>query len=162
MFEEAKKRELFTKARNNRSTDVEQDFAKGTDPDTVDKHGNTVLHIACQNGHKRMIKVCLRWGANLNAQNMEGQTPLHFLFNYHYEDLGSYLISKGADDSICNNFGFSPYEGLRPDNKDDALKVLQKHKKKMDKKSSKQRREAKESKKKTKSGSAGDWFGGEK
>jgi len=165
MFEEAKKRELFTKARNNRATEVEQEFAKGVNPDTIDKHGNTVLHIACQNGHKRMIKVCLRWGANLNAQNTEGQTPLHFLFNYHYEDLGSYLISKGADDSICNNFGFSPYEGLRPDNKDEALAMLQKHKKKLDQKSTQEKKKSKKQKEKRAKGSAaadGDWFGGDK
>lgn len=135
MFEEAKIKELFTKARNNRSREVEEAFSLGQSPDVTDKFGNTVLHIACQNGHKRMIKVCLRWGANLNGQNNEGQTALHFLFNYHYQELGAYLISKGADDTICNHFGYNCYEQLRPDNKEEAMRLLRKHKQKLEKES---------------------------
>ena len=91
---------------------------------------------------------------------LEGQTPLHFLFNYHYTDLGSYLISKGADDSICNHFGYSCYEGLRPANKEEALMLLRKHRAKVSKVSEKKKDEANEAKRGVVDGAAkgGEWF----
>ena len=111
---ELKIKDLFTKAINNRLGGVEECFASGMSSDTQDEHGNTILHIAAQNGNKRIIKLALRWRANINLQNNQGQTPLHYLFTYKYENLAAYLISKGNDDSIQNEFGYTCYDGLRP------------------------------------------------
>jgi ankyrin repeat protein len=80
--------------------------------DSVDEFGNKLLHIACQNGNKSISKLLLRNGASINAQNSNGQTPLHFSFAFGYKDLGEYLITKGADDSILNKDGYTCYEGL--------------------------------------------------
>jgi len=74
--------------------------------------GNTILHIAAQNGSKRLVKLCLRRGAFLDIQNLNGQTALHFAFGYGYNDLGEYLVSKGASDDIVNKDGLTCYEGL--------------------------------------------------
>ena len=67
--------------------------------------GNTLLHIAAQGGSKLMMKSILRNGSQLNLQNSRGNTALHFCFKYQYKELGEYLISKGADDSILNADG---------------------------------------------------------
>jgi|MDTB01.1.fsa_nt_gb ankyrin repeat protein len=67
--------------------------------------GNTLLHIAAQTGSKFMVKNLLRRGAQLNLTNNRGNTAVHFCFKYKYEELGEYLISKGADDSITNADG---------------------------------------------------------
>ena len=80
--------------------------------DYQDEQGNTVLHIACQNGCKRLVKLCLRRGANMNIQNLNGQTALHFAFGYKYPVIGEYLVSKGANDSILNKDNLTCYEGL--------------------------------------------------
>lgn len=40
--------------------------------DYTDAAGNTLLQIACQNGNKRIAKLCLRRGANINHQNVRG------------------------------------------------------------------------------------------
>mmetsp|Transcript_21852 Transcript_21852/g.36825 ORF Transcript_21852/g.36825 Transcript_21852/m.36825 type:complete len:1703 (+) Transcript_21852:133-5241(+) len=80
--------------------------------DYQDDTGNSLLHIAAQNGNKRMVKLCLRRGADLNAQNLQGQTPLHFTYSYGYAEVGEYLVQKGADDSIRNKDGLTCYEGL--------------------------------------------------
>uniref|UniRef100_A0A7S2KYF9 WW domain-containing protein n=1 Tax=Leptocylindrus danicus TaxID=163516 RepID=A0A7S2KYF9_9STRA len=83
--------------------------------DYVDGAGNTLLMISCQNGNKRIAKLCLRRGGTINLQNMNGQTCLHYAFGYGFDDLGDYLISKGADDSIVNVDGLTCYEGLSLD-----------------------------------------------
>lgn len=75
-----------------------------------DRYGNTLLHIASQNGHKRLCKLFLRKGADLNVQNNSGLTCLHFAFGFGYNDLGEYLKSKGADDSIVNCDHLTCYE----------------------------------------------------
>ena len=80
--------------------------------DYQDDTGNSLLHIAAQNGNKRMVKLCLRRGADLNAQNLQGQTPLHFTYSYGYAEVGEYLVQKGADDSVRNKDGLTCYEGL--------------------------------------------------
>lgn len=78
--------------------------------DFQNDQGNALIHIACQNGNKRLLKLCLRRGANVDIQNFQGQTALHFLYAFGYTELGEYLIQKGANDSICNNAKFSCYE----------------------------------------------------
>jgi hypothetical protein len=80
--------------------------------DYQDTFGNTLLHVVTQNGNKRLVKLCLRRAAPINAQNLQGQTPLHFAFGYGYTELGEYLIRKGADDSLRNNDGLTCYEGI--------------------------------------------------
>jgi hypothetical protein len=40
---------------------------------------------------------------------------LHFAFAYGYHELGKYLLSLGADDTVANMHGMTCYEGLDPD-----------------------------------------------
>ena len=40
---------------------------------------------------------------------------MHFAFAYGYKDLGKYLLSLGADDTVANVHGMTCYEGLDPD-----------------------------------------------
>jgi ankyrin repeat protein len=78
-----------------------------------DEYGNTILVIACQNGNKRIAKAVLRRGADINARNYKGNTPLHYCYTYGYGNtLGLYLIQKGADHSIKNNAGRPVSEGI--------------------------------------------------
>ncbi|KAF1332103.1 Acyl-coa-binding domain-containing protein 2, partial [Globisporangium splendens] len=51
--------------------------------------------------------------ANVNHRNAQGNTPLHFAMAYDADGtLGEYLIARGADDTIENVFGLTPYDGL--------------------------------------------------
>lgn len=101
--------------------------------------GNTLLSIACQNNNKRIAKLCLRRGADINTQNvrlarslvsavagsvrltplsvcgmaqLNGQTVLHYCHEYGFHDLLDYLMDKGARDDILNADGLTCYEGL--------------------------------------------------
>jgi ankyrin repeat protein len=45
--------------------------------ETVDKDGNGPLHLACKQGHIETVIMVLLHGANVNAVNKRGQTPLY-------------------------------------------------------------------------------------
>jgi hypothetical protein len=64
--------QIFSLARHNRLEEVEALLNSGIPVDILDAYGNTILHIACQNGLKKMAKVALRRGGNINAQNVSG------------------------------------------------------------------------------------------
>ena len=108
-------RKLCSLARHSKFADAEALLSQpdwSVPIDYQDDTGNTLLHIACQNGSKRLVKLFLRRGASLGIQNLNGQTCLHFAFRYGYAELGDYLISKGADNSVTNKDGLTCYEGL--------------------------------------------------
>ncbi len=105
--------DIFSFARHGRCEEVERLLTRGIPVDVKDPHGNTLLTIACQNGNKRVAKAVLRRGANINARNFKGNTPLHYCHHYGYGDsLGVYIISKGADVSAKNNIGLNTWEGI--------------------------------------------------
>ena len=101
---------VFSRARHGHFDDVRKALDCGMDVNTRDKYGNTLLHIACQNGNKRLLKMLLRSHAAIDAANKNGNTGLHFCFMYAYYGLGEYLISKGANDTIRNELGQTCYE----------------------------------------------------
>ena len=60
-----------------------------------DSKGNTLLLIAAQNGLRRMCKLILREGGDIDATNSNGNTALHFAFMYGFGD------SLGKVSSAC-------------------------------------------------------------
>jgi hypothetical protein len=44
---------------------------------STDRHGKTGLHIAAMHGHYQMMEVLLGQGAEINATDKNGWTPLH-------------------------------------------------------------------------------------
>jgi hypothetical protein len=110
--------QMFSYTRNGRYDELEallaakHTGAADIDVDARDETGNAMLHVAAQNGNKRILKLALRRGADINSRNNSGNTPLHYAYAYGFEELGSYLISKGADDTLQNLEGLTPYEGL--------------------------------------------------
>jgi len=85
----------------------------------ADSKGNTLFMIAAQNGQLNIAKFLLKKSANVNHQNAQGQTALHYAMAYGFFDpFGSWLTNKadgaGADDTILNMHDLSPYDGLEP------------------------------------------------
>jgi hypothetical protein len=62
--------DVFSLARHNRTSEVSALLDKGIPVDVKDKFGNTLLCVACQNGLKKMAKLALRRGADINAPNV--------------------------------------------------------------------------------------------
>jgi ankyrin repeat protein len=107
--------QLASLVRNGKYADVEAFFSQtafALSVDHQDEVGNTLLHVAAQNGNKRIVKLLLRLGSNIDVQNMRGNSALHFAYAFGFKELGDYLISKGANDGIKNRDNLTPYEGL--------------------------------------------------
>jgi hypothetical protein len=62
--------DLFSAARHNRYDSIVYMLDQGVPVSSRDAFGNTLLSIACQNGLKRIAKLALRRGANINSQNV--------------------------------------------------------------------------------------------
>jgi len=104
---------VFSQARNNRLKRLEESLNAGFHVDKEDEKGNTLLLVASQNCNQKMVEMLLRRQANINHQNVNGNTALHFAMAYDVEgNLGEFLIENGADDTIENGDGLTAYDGL--------------------------------------------------
>lgn len=104
---------VFSQARNGRVKRVEESLNLGFQIDAEDEKGNTLLLIACQNSNKRLVEMLLLRGAKINHQNALGNTALHFAIAFDSEGaIAEYLIEHGADDTIENIQGLTPYDGV--------------------------------------------------
>merc|ERR1719326_1280294 len=77
------------------------------DLDAPDKRGKTPLQYASFMGHEECLKALLSAGANPNAQNATGMTPLHFAAASVFRDKRvkscmAELSQNGADPMIPN------------------------------------------------------------
>lgn len=60
-----------------------------------------------------MVEMLVTRGANVNHQNAVGNSALHFSMSFDPEgQIGEYLIAHGADDTLENVEGLTPYDGL--------------------------------------------------
>ncbi|RLN97910.1 hypothetical protein BBJ28_00012474 [Nothophytophthora sp. Chile5] len=105
-------------ARNNNLEGLELALDGGVDVNARDNHGNTLFILVCQQGNKRLAKFLLRRHADMNLQNLNGNTALHYLYEYKHAALAEYLKAKGAQDATPNSAGLTCYEGLSPDRAD--------------------------------------------
>jgi ankyrin repeat protein len=81
-----------------------------TDPNARDLHGFTPLHLAAQQWAVDAARELLQGGANVDAKNVYGNTPLFVaVFNSRGRgELISLLRDNGADARIANESGQSP------------------------------------------------------
>mmetsp|Transcript_144307 Transcript_144307/g.350359 ORF Transcript_144307/g.350359 Transcript_144307/m.350359 type:complete len:668 (-) Transcript_144307:30-2033(-) len=77
-----------------------------------DEAGNNLLHVACQNDARRIVKLLLKNGVSVNEQNNRGNTPLHYCNQYGFTQLADYLVAHGAEVSIPNHQGLLPAQGI--------------------------------------------------
>jgi ankyrin repeat protein len=72
------------------------------------------LLVASQNSNRKMVEMLIARGAAINHQNAQGNTALHFAMSFDKEGLiAEYLIQNGADDTVENVDGLTPYDGVK-------------------------------------------------
>lgn len=97
--------DLIWAVEDNNTADLTKLLAKGADPNTYDKRGNTLLMIAVQNKNSQLIHLLLEAGANPNLRNHYGETAI-MLASYHGEaGMTKQFYLKGAE---INHTGWNP------------------------------------------------------
>ena len=66
------------------------------------------LHFAAAKGHKEVVGVLLEKGADFNAKNIDGATPLHLAAENGHGEVVDVLLEKGADFNAKDNNGATP------------------------------------------------------
>ncbi|GAA50956.1 protein phosphatase 1 regulatory inhibitor subunit 16B [Clonorchis sinensis] len=107
--------------------EVRKLLSNGVCPDVANEDGLTALHQqayrftaeesaelkkthCCIDNTPEMCRLLLRFGANPNARDSEGWTPLHAAATCLHTDLCAILIANGADLLAMNTDGNMPYE----------------------------------------------------
>ena len=97
----------------------------------VDEHGDNLLMCAARGGSKRVAKLCLRNGMDINAYNKIGLTAIHHLCRATYlgqEVLLDYLMSKGAKHKSVDFSGATPLmEAARLGHMECVTKLIESH-----------------------------------
>lgn len=78
--------------------------------DCVDSHGNSLLHLSCQNNNKRLAKYLINSGVKIDLQNKQGYTALHYSFKYNFIKISEILLGAGSDDTLTTTEGYTCYE----------------------------------------------------
>lgn len=84
---------------------VQNYINQGADVNAKDTLGNPYLYLAAHHAKPEIVKILLENGANANAKNGSGHTPLHFATN---PEIVKMLIKNGADVNAKNDVGETP------------------------------------------------------
>ncbi|XP_057341018.1 rabankyrin-5 [Microplitis mediator] len=70
----------------------------------------TPLHLCCQWGLEQVVQTLVEHGANVNARDAEGKTPIHIAIqNQHAEIISLLLCHPSLDLSLRDKKGLSPF-----------------------------------------------------
>ena len=86
-------------------------------PDLIkenDQYCNTVLHFACSEDRYKqnndIVKLLISKGADVDAKNNEGNTPLHIATEEGLDEIVSTLLENNANVNSRNNFQETPID----------------------------------------------------
>lgn len=74
------------------------------------KTGATALHVASAKGYLKVMDILLRAGANVNAQDFDGWTPLHAAAHWGQKEAAEILAEAHCDMEIRNCVGQTAFD----------------------------------------------------
>ncbi|XP_068605684.1 protein phosphatase 1 regulatory subunit 27 [Brachionichthys hirsutus] len=86
--------------------------------DTLFHSGMAALHEAVLTGNLEVVKLLVKYGADVHQRDEDGWTPLHMACSDGYPEIARYLLSKGARTEAENESGEKPAELIDPDCKE--------------------------------------------
>lgn len=87
----------------------------GANVNRADRCGSTILHKAAQSGQKKVVRLFLAYGANVNALNSKGCTPLMIAANAKCEraEIVLLLLKSGAKLNVCDCEGKTAFNSAQ-------------------------------------------------
>ena len=86
---------------NNAYSCFEYLLSNGASPHEIyEPDSKTILHVACDVGNLKFVKLLVEKGADINATTAKYMTPLHYACRSGSLEIVSYLISNGANTQI--------------------------------------------------------------
>ena len=67
----------------------------------------TLLHFAAHHGHLEIVECLVQHGANIEACNSKGKTPVAIASQEGYLDIVKYLMRRGANMDVVTKFGYT-------------------------------------------------------
>jgi len=74
------------------------------------ENNDTFLTYAVQFGYENFIQYLINNGANINAQNNQLNTSLHYALNNKNYKIADILLKEGADETIRNKYNLTPWQ----------------------------------------------------
>uniref|UniRef100_H2Z4R6 Acyl-CoA-binding domain-containing protein 6 n=1 Tax=Ciona savignyi TaxID=51511 RepID=H2Z4R6_CIOSA len=75
-----------------------------------DNEKRSLLHWSCDRGHQHIVDYLIQEGHDLNGQDVDGLTALHYASSCDRGDIVELLLKHGADPAICDADGESAWE----------------------------------------------------
>jgi ankyrin repeat protein len=72
------------------------------------RFGNTPLHVACSKGNEEIVRLLLKKGANVDAQNRQRSIPLHVACGRGNVEIVELLLKQGTGVNVQNKCGDTP------------------------------------------------------
>jgi hypothetical protein len=82
-----------------------------------------LLHLAIAEGNADVLAVLIERGADLNARNGDGRTPLHDCFELNHDDFARILMDAGAVPDVCAAAAYGMHDQLEQLLNDDLTKA---------------------------------------
>ncbi|XP_041827554.1 protein phosphatase 1 regulatory subunit 27 [Melanotaenia boesemani] len=86
--------------------------------DTLFHSGMAALHEAVLTGNLEVVKLLVKYGADVHQRDEDGWTPLHMACSDSYPEIAKYLLAMGASTEAENESGEKPADLIDPDCKE--------------------------------------------
>ena len=93
------------------------------DINCTDNRNFTPLHLSCYEGHLDVTELLLERGADVDAVDDNGRTPLFYAM-MNYPEISSMLIKYGCDVNAIDECGYAPLHWAVESNDIDAVREL--------------------------------------
>lgn len=117
---------LYLNGGNGAPAMVRKYIEDGADVNTSDDtHRISPLQNAIHFKNMEAAKVLIHHGADVNARNSEGNTPLYIAVHQDLPDeFIAFLIEKGADATVRNKYGYTPLRAASRNGRSSIAKML--------------------------------------
>ncbi|RMD45923.1 MAG: ankyrin repeat domain-containing protein [Aquificota bacterium] len=89
---------------------------------------NIQLIEAVKSGNIDRVRLLIAKGADINAKDERGGTPLHWAAYYNRKEIAKLLLMQGANPEIKDKNGFTPEDVARINGKKEILNLLKEFK----------------------------------